>query len=200
MSQHIPLAVVVILLSMLPSTAEIGIKNSWLYFDSNSSSKENVSVAFQLERHVISNGEKWEGVISKGDGIDVMAGRKASVGPAAAFDQDITIANVIHTKASLKTMPPKLHFVVFGSLSIQIGDSNAVNCTGFRMGTNDHIRTASLGPIETYDWWMGSSKCVTVPTTGTMNCICSQGEAQLPSQVAFHAKDGSHRIYVAILY
>ena len=73
MSQHIPLAVVVILLSMLPSTAEIGIKNSWLYFDSNSSSKENVSVAFQLERHVISNGEKWEGVISKGDGIDVMA-------------------------------------------------------------------------------------------------------------------------------
>ena len=163
-----------------------------LYLDSNVT-KHKISVQFALDRHVISPHEYFGNVTTNGaGGIDVVADRSMSAGPAAAFVQDMTLANVISTKPQLKQLPKKLQVAVFGNLTITLGDAEPVTCNNFRMGLSEDIDHIPIVGNSYYWWLSGGLKCVSVPTTAVMNCFCSGKKVQ------FHVADGAHKVYVLV--
>jgi hypothetical protein len=99
------------------------------------------------------------------------------------------LANVITTKPKLKQLPGKLQVSVFGNLTIALGGSSPVVCTYFRMGLSEDVEHVPVVG-NSYYWWIGGSKCVSIPSTAVMNCLC-QGK-----KVQFHVADGPHRVYV----
>jgi hypothetical protein len=161
--------------------------------------KKNISVKFDIARYVISPNQKFDGVTTptSGGGIDVKAGRHSSAGPAAVFVQNVTLANVIATKPKLKQLPKKLQVVVIGNLTMTFGDAPPVTCENFRMGLAEDVDHVPVVGYSYYWWLSGGLKCVSVPTTAVMKCVC--GTQSTPTaKVEFHVADGAHKVYVLL--
>jgi hypothetical protein len=146
---------------------------------------------------VITKNEKFLGVKSgTSAGIDVEAGRRSSVGPAAGFVHGITLANVIATKPKLEQLPTKLQVFVTGNLTMTFGDAPPVTCVNFRLGLAEDVAHVPVVGYSYYWWISGGLKCVSVPTTAVMKCVC--GTASTPTTVEFHVRDGKHKVYALL--
>ena len=101
----------------------------------------------------------------------------------------MTLASIIATKPKLKQLPTKLQLAVFGNLTLALGDKPPVTCRSMRLGMSedvDHVPVVG----NSYYWWIGGPRCVSVPTTAVMNCLCDG------LKVEFHTADGAHKVFV----
>eukprot|EP01059_Diplonema_ambulator_P004456 TRINITY_DN1416_c0_g1_i1.p2 TRINITY_DN1416_c0_g1~~TRINITY_DN1416_c0_g1_i1.p2 ORF type:complete len:177 (+),score=48.55 TRINITY_DN1416_c0_g1_i1:58-588(+) len=169
-------AFVTLLFASLAAAEDL--KDNWIYFDTNGTAKVN----FTVGSHSITGGEPWGGVTEQGNGILIKAGRKNSAGVAAAFVNGISVANVLVTNHVIDALPHDMNFAIFGNLTVSFSTGETAVCNNFRVGQGHYTAHNN--------WWMGSARCESTPTTQKMTCLCEG------TNLEFHAEGIDERMYV----
>ena len=131
----------------------------------------------------ITDGQPIQSAYSSGDTLDVVAGRKASPAPAAAFTMGLSVTNLLGLDCPLSTAPRELNFAVFGTMSFWVPDGTKYDCPDFRIGQGSY---GAVGITTHNNWWVGSSDCYQVPTSGTLHCCCGNDRCNASSTSLFH--------------
>jgi hypothetical protein len=152
------------------------------YFESNSS----VSVSVTVNRFEITHGQPYHGVFASGNEINIKAGRKGSSGPAAAFNDGVSLVNMLATEKILDAEPKDLNFVMFANISITFDNSLTLECQDFRLGQG-HV-------LFTNNWWIASKNCLW--DGGDVVCTCTKDGGWETGAIQFHIIDKSDKIYV----
>eukprot|EP01059_Diplonema_ambulator_P004460 TRINITY_DN1416_c0_g1_i5.p1 TRINITY_DN1416_c0_g1~~TRINITY_DN1416_c0_g1_i5.p1 ORF type:complete len:177 (+),score=55.19 TRINITY_DN1416_c0_g1_i5:364-894(+) len=169
-------AFVTLMFASLAAAADM--KDNWIYFDTNGTA----TVSFAAESHSITEGQPWGGVSSQKNGILVKAGRQGSAGVAAAFVTGVTIVNVLVTDHVIDALPHDMNFAIFGNLTVSFSTGETAVCDNFRLGQGHHETSNN--------WWMGSERCTSVPTTQKMTCFCKG------TNLVFKPEGDNDRMYV----
>merc|ERR1712070_52999 len=142
---------------------------------------------FTEEGHTITSGQPYDGAHMNGNDMDIKAGRHDSSAPAATYAQGLNVINMMGLSTAwphLTLAPSKLNFVTYGTAIFHI-DGKSYKCEDFRVGQG-HSGTDN-------NWWIGSSKCFTIPDSGIFKCKCgSLLPPPLGGNLQFHPGDNDH--------
>ena len=93
-----------------------------------------VNVYFWWQSWSITDGQPIESAYSTGGSVDVVAGRKSSVKPAAVYTMGLAVTNLLGLNSPLSTAPAELNFVVMGEMTFFMPDGSQIQCPDWRMG------------------------------------------------------------------
>ena len=95
----------------------------------------NTIIDYYWRTWSITDGQPIESVLaSSPDTLDVVAGRKSSVEPAAAFTMGLAVTNLLGLNSPLSAAPKELNFAVFGEMNFYMPDGTHLLCPDFRIG------------------------------------------------------------------
>merc|ERR1719169_97470 len=86
------------------------------------------SVSWTETGHAITSGQKYDGVTSKGNAIDVKAGRHGSKSPATNFEEGVDFDKHMMGLSAHAAKPQELNFATFGTLSLSFPSGVQKSC------------------------------------------------------------------------
>ncbi|KAJ1632085.1 hypothetical protein T492DRAFT_868820, partial [Pavlovales sp. CCMP2436] len=122
------------------------------------------ALGYVMTKQSVSPGQPFYGISTDGNKITVYAGRHKTGNVAADFNNGITIANALMTNGYIAFLPDELNFAVFGTFTFSFPSGGVHICRDFRIAQG---RNAVAN-----NWWIGSAKCLIIPTQSVIRCDC----------------------------